>query len=294
MAKESMDHLDGALRGEAASQQPEEGRERAEQLVVATAAAVEDLENAIEGGALPIDSVASDVSLSDEKSSLSLVEEEEEEEESTEVLASEGAAPAPAGNIEIAQADVGEPIQLAQASSGDAAGGGAAAASGGGGSSVTTYVLGGLAVVGGATALVAAADSDDGDGGGGSAAVNTDPVATSDSVTTDEDNAVTISVLDNDSDEDGDQLTVTLETQASNGTAVVNSDGTVTYTPDANFSGNDSFTYSVSDGNGGSDTANVNITVNSVNDAPVANAQTVATDEDVAAVITPDAMDVDG
>ena len=58
---------------------------------------------------------------------------------------------------------------------------------------------------------------------------------------------------------------------------VVNADGSYTYTPNANFNGSDTFEYSVSDGNGGSDTATVAITVDPVNDAPdaVANSYTV-------------------
>ncbi|MEW9922130.1 cadherin-like domain-containing protein, partial [Marimonas sp. MJW-29] len=50
-------------------------------------------------------------------------------------------------------------------------------------------------------------------------------------------------------------------TNGSNGTVVINGDGTVTYTPDADFNGTDSFTYTVSDGNGGTDTATVDVTV---------------------------------
>ena len=99
-------------------------------------------------------------------------------------------------------------------------------------------------------------------------AVNDAPVAVDDVATTDEDNAVTISVLDNDSDVDGNGLTVTSTTTPSNGTVVINSDGTVTYTPNADYNGTDSFEYTISDGNGGTDTAVVTITINPVNDAP--------------------------
>ena len=56
-------------------------------------------------------------------------------------------------------------------------------------------------------------------------------------------------------------------TQGANG-SVTNNGSSVSYTPNANFFGNDSFTYTVSDGNGGNDTATVNITVTNVNDAP--------------------------
>uniref|UniRef100_UPI002610B880 Ig-like domain-containing protein n=1 Tax=uncultured Christiangramia sp. TaxID=503836 RepID=UPI002610B880 len=73
--------------------------------------------------------------------------------------------------------------------------------------------------------------------------------------TTSEDTPVQIDVLNNDSDPDGDELTVTEVTQPGNGSAVINTDGTVTYSPNANFNGTDTFTYTISDGNGGTDTA---------------------------------------
>jgi VCBS repeat-containing protein len=94
--------------------------------------------------------------------------------------------------------------------------------------------------------------------------VNDDPVATDDAATTDQDADVDVNVVDNDSDADDDTLTVTNVGGASNGTATNNNDGTVTYSPNPGFSGNDSFTYTIEDGNGGSDTATVNITVDQV------------------------------
>ena len=111
--------------------------------------------------------------------------------------------------------------------------------------------------------------------------VNEAPVAVNDSVTVDEDNAVAIAVLNNDSDADGDPLTVDSFAQGQNGT-VTNSNSVLTYTPKANFNGTDSFTYTISDGRGGLDTATVNIVVNSVNDRPVAENDSVSTDEGVA------------
>jgi uncharacterized repeat protein (TIGR01451 family) len=89
---------------------------------------------------------------------------------------------------------------------------------------------------------------------------NDPPVAVDDSDTTDSDTPVTIDVLHNDSDPDGDTLTVTSVTQGADG-SVVNNNDDVTYTPVLGFSGTDSFTYTVSDGNGGSDTATVTVTV---------------------------------
>lgn len=91
--------------------------------------------------------------------------------------------------------------------------------------------------------------------------VNDVPVATDDSATTKEDTPVNIDVIVNDSDVDGDSLSVTGVSDPAHGSVVINTDGTVTYTPDADYYGNDSFTYTVSDGNGGTTTATVNITV---------------------------------
>ncbi|UCC67460.1 MAG: cadherin-like domain-containing protein [Armatimonadota bacterium] len=90
---------------------------------------------------------------------------------------------------------------------------------------------------------------------------NTPPVALDDSATTDEDTPVTIAVLANDSDADGDSLTVTSVTDPPSGSAVINADETVTYTPDVGYDGSDSFEYTISDGRGGTDTAAVSITV---------------------------------
>ena len=110
--------------------------------------------------------------------------------------------------------------------------------------------------------------------------VNDPPVAVDDSETTDEDTPVTVAVLTNDSDPDGDALSVIGTTDPANGSITVNADGTITYTPDADFSGEDSFTYTISDGNGGEDTATVTITVIPVNDPPVAVDDSETTDED--------------
>ena len=107
--------------------------------------------------------------------------------------------------------------------------------------------------------------------------INDDPVANDDTAATDEDTAVTINVLENDTDVDtGDTLTVTSVTQPGNG-AVINNGTDVTYTPNADFFGSDSFTYTVGDGNGGSATGTVNVTVNSINDPPAAPQNLYAT-----------------
>ncbi len=94
--------------------------------------------------------------------------------------------------------------------------------------------------------------------------VNDDPVATDDMVVTGVDVPVIIDILTNDFDVDGDSLIIKdIIEGPSNGTVEINADGTVTYTPDAGFTGMDTFTYAISDGNGGCDTAEVIIVVDS-------------------------------
>lgn len=105
--------------------------------------------------------------------------------------------------------------------------------------------------------------------------INFPPDAVDDATSTNEDTPVSGNVLDGsdgglDTDPDSDPLTVTGNTDPSNGSVTVNPDGSYTYTPDTDFSGTDSFTYDISDGNGGTDTATVTITVNDVNDPPIA------------------------
>lgn len=96
--------------------------------------------------------------------------------------------------------------------------------------------------------------------------VNDNPVAQSGTYATDEDTALNGSLTA--ADVDGDGLIFALDSDAANGAVTVNADGTFTYTPDANFFGPDGFTYSVSDGNGGFDTATVTVDVAPVNDPP--------------------------
>ncbi len=122
---------------------------------------------------------------------------------------------------------------------------------------------------------------------------NTAPVANDDAGSVDEDNTVLISLLDNDTDVDGDILSIVSVSAATNGTVVDNGDGTVTYTPDANFNGSDSFSYTASDGNGGTSSATVIVTVNAVNDNPVANADSATTDAGAAVTLNVLANDTD-
>ncbi len=100
--------------------------------------------------------------------------------------------------------------------------------------------------------------------------VNEAPEAADDEVVTPEDRAVTVDVLANDTDPEGDRLHVRSVTAAAHGAVRLVSGGVVIYTPERDFHGADSFTYVASDGRGLRDTATVAVTVLPVNDAPTA------------------------
>ncbi len=121
-------------------------------------------------------------------------------------------------------------------------------------------------------------------------AVNDAPVAVNDEgFAVDEDHTLTLlpaTLLANDSDIEGDTLTVLLESNATHGTVMLNDDGSLSYTPEPDWNGTDSFTYQASDGAAISDPATVGITVHAVNDAPVAQVATYSTDEDVTLNVT--------
>jgi hypothetical protein len=87
------------------------------------------------------------------------------------------------------------------------------------------------------------------------------PVARDDTATTPYATPVSVNVLANDSDPNGYALTVTGTTPAAHGTAHINADNSITYTPNSTYSGNDRFSYSISNGHGGSASANVILTV---------------------------------
>ncbi|MFN9235720.1 MAG: tandem-95 repeat protein, partial [Planctomyces sp.] len=109
------------------------------------------------------------------------------------------------------------------------------------------------------------------------------PVAADDQFSLPEDTILTVGlpgVLVNDSDPDGDPLTVQLLTATSHGSLVLNTDGSFIYTPAANFFGSDSFTYLLSDGFGNSLPATVRLTVTGINDAPLATADRFSSNED--------------
>ncbi len=99
---------------------------------------------------------------------------------------------------------------------------------------------------------------------------NQNPVAVNDTVATDEDTPIVLHVLQNDYDPDGDPLTITdAHTTDSGGNVVIDAgDTTLTFTPGENFTGHDAVLYTISDGNGGTDQAEVYIQINPVNDPP--------------------------
>ncbi|MCY3698924.1 MAG: tandem-95 repeat protein [Gemmatimonadetes bacterium] len=141
---------------------------------------------------------------------------------------------------------------------------------------------------------------DDGAGGTASASVevtvlpvNDAPEAAGDAASTDEDVAVEIDVLANDTDADGDSLRVSSVSVPSNGTAEISGGGGVRYTPAANWHGTDSFTYEIDDGNGGTASAEVEVTVVPVNDAPEAVDDVASADEDGSVEIDVLANDTD-
>jgi hypothetical protein len=121
--------------------------------------------------------------------------------------------------------------------------------------------------------------------------VNNAPVADAQAVTTDEDAAKSITLTATDGD--GDPLTFSVVTPPTHG-SLSGTAPNLTYTPAANYHGPDSFTFKANDGKVDSNVATVSITVTAVNDAPVANAQAVTTDENTAKNITLAATDVDG
>ena len=114
---------------------------------------------------------------------------------------------------------------------------------------------------------------------------NLPPDAVDDTATVAEDGSTSVDVLANDVDPDAGLLTVTAVTDPSLGIAVINGDGSIAYTPDANANGADSFDYTIEDPDGASDTATVHVTVTPGNDPPVAGNDSLSTAEDVAAVI---------
>src|SRR5207244_2261893 len=121
--------------------------------------------------------------------------------------------------------------------------------------------------------------------------VNHAPVADAQAVTTAEDTAKAITLTA--SDVDGDTLTYSVVAGPTHG-ALSGTARNVTYTHAAKYNGPDSFTFKANDGTLNSNVATVTITVTAVNDPPVANAQSVTTNQDTTKAITLTASDVDG
>ena len=124
---------------------------------------------------------------------------------------------------------------------------------------------------------------------------NLDPNAVDDTLTVDEDASGSLNVLANDTDPNGDTVTLTGATSP-DGDVTFAPDGTVTFTPAPDFSGETTITYTVEDGNGGTDTGTVVVTVNAINDAPEANddADTTAEDTSIIVDLLANDTDVDG
>ncbi|MFM7019817.1 MAG: beta strand repeat-containing protein, partial [Aquirufa sp.] len=160
-----------------------------------------------------------------------------------------------------------------------------------------TYTFTSLTNYAGAVPVISYAISD---GNGGTAngtltvsitPANDAPVATDDVATATEDSPVSGNVLTNDSDVEGNTLSVTqfvingttypagqTATLAGVGTFVINANGTFTFTPEANYSGAvPTATYTLSDGNGATDTGDLTVNITPVNDAPVASDDTATT-----------------
>jgi hypothetical protein len=128
--------------------------------------------------------------------------------------------------------------------------------------------------------LLTLGDREAGPGGQAPGAV---PLAGDDSYTFDEDTDIELDVLDNDSDADGQRLTIDALTEPALGTLSLTDDGRLIYRPDDDIFGDDSFSYTVGDGANGFATASVSLTIVSVNDRPFAATDNVTVTEDIAA-----------
>jgi fibronectin type 3 domain-containing protein len=117
-------------------------------------------------------------------------------------------------------------------------------------------------------------------------APNSPPVAADDTATTPQGQAVTVNVTANDTDPDGDALTVTSVTQPAGGSAAIVSASSVRYTPNSGFHGTDAFNYTISDGRGGTASATVTVTVVAApNQPPTANPVTATTEQGQAVTV---------
>lgn len=134
----------------------------------------------------------------------------------------------------------------------------------------------------GSLAAALAACSSGGGGGGG----NDAPLAIDDTAETNEDTAVEVAVLANDSDEDDDVLFIAGFTDGASGVVSLAADGRLFYAPDVGFAGSDAFTYTVSDGRRDA-SASVTVTVHAVGDVPVGIADQYELVEDTPFSVSP-------
>lgn len=118
------------------------------------------------------------------------------------------------------------------------------------------------------------------------------PVATADTFAVSQDVARTLPVLMNDTDPDGDVLSIASVTMPSHGTIALNA-GTLTYTPITGYIGSDTFNYTVSDGHEHTSTAAVTLNISNMNGVPVAQNDTITVLQNTATVLTPLSNDTD-
>jgi VCBS repeat-containing protein len=129
------------------------------------------------------------------------------------------------------------------------------------------------------------------------APVNDPPVAVNNSLSVNEDTILSVAapgVLADDADVDGNTLTAILVSSPIHGSLTLNTNGSLTYTPAANYNGTDSFTYKARDGAVDSNVATVSITILPANDAPVATSKSTSVNEDANTAITLSGTDLDG
>ena len=126
--------------------------------------------------------------------------------------------------------------------------------------------------------------------------INDAPIAKDDKITLDEDTNIIINPLSNDSDVDiqtnQDRVTITNITQPQNGKAKIKNN-TIIYTPNQNFNGKDSITYTIEDKNKTIAKATIDITINPINDAPIAKDDNITTEQAKAITINPLSNDSD-
>lgn len=118
-----------------------------------------------------------------------------------------------------------------------------------------------------------------------STAVDYIPVANSDSISLDINTAASVNVLANDTGLENGGIVVSINSTASNGTISIGQNGTLTYTPNNNYIGNDGFSYRITDIDGDTSSASVNVTVSDIDHFPVANNDSIMTNTNISGSI---------